>query len=472
MSIILIIIMAITFFLIFFLFSKLFETLLIREKVYSFEISASHIEDMVKFYSVEDILRKFFVNKTSPFQRTIILKKTPGENGFFDECKKNGLDPQTIVQLLSQKDKKISFENENSSIISAFPMRNVQEGILVIKGSLSDLRQQFSSAKKMMFLSFFLVLIIVIFTGYSLLTFFVIRPVKRVINAIEEFSESSGEVKKEKRIGNELKILENSFKRMKTTLKERQVQIERQIREIKKSHDELKKTQDSLIRSEKLASVGVLASGIAHEIGNPVGILLGFIEILKREKDNKRAEEYLQAMEEATYKIHRIIKDLLAFARPQKEEGIGESNIPLVIERTLQLLSPQKKFKSIEIKSEWTGEKLFAEIHQSKLEQVLINILLNAADSMDEKGKIEIKAWEKEDYVFISIKDSGKGIEEDNINKIWDPFWTTKKVGEGTGLGLCLCYQIISTYGGDISVKSKVSEGSTFTIKLKKGGLM
>jgi two-component system NtrC family sensor kinase len=131
------------------------------------------------------------------------------------------------------------------------------------------------------------------------------------------------------------------------------------------------------------------------------------------------------------------------------------------------LLEPQKRFKGVTVKKFYDKERIVCSISPNRLKQVLLNLLLNAADAMNGSGVVEIKTYRLRDTGVIEIKDYGKGIPESDQYKIWDPFFTTKPPGEGTGLGLFMCYQIIKTFGGDISFASRENVGTTFTVKLQ-----
>ncbi len=241
--------------------------------------------------------------------------------------------------------------------------------------------------------------------------------------------------------------------------------------EVRRMREDLKGTQATLLRAEKLASVGQLAAGIAHEIGNPIGIILGLADLLK--DGAVRAEESRQfaaQIREAAGRVDAIIRDLLQFARPVRDEQ-ARADVREVLQATVQLLRPQKRFKEVEVRMDLDEGPLWAEIRASQLQQVLVNLLLNAADAMKGRGRVTVRAWRHEREVFLEVEDEGTGIPPSERERVFDPFYTTKAPGEGTGLGLPICAQIVEVYGGDISVdRAREGRGACFRVRLWQAG--
>jgi len=243
-------------------------------------------------------------------------------------------------------------------------------------------------------------------------------------------------------------------------------ELEKSLDEIRKSHEELKKTQVQLIQSEKLASLGQLSAGIAHELNNPLGAILLYANMLEEELDEKdpRKEEIRTLVKEAQ-RCREIVKGLLDFARQTRihlEDTDIESLLNEVISICKREIALQKK--KIQIKLEVNSPKITWSVDPLQLRQALVNIALNGIEAITEEGTLTIKAGICNGKLRIDIEDTGCGIPEDNLPKIFDPFFTTKKMGKGTGLGLATTHGIVKMHKGEIHVQSKVGEGTKMTI--------
>lgn len=242
--------------------------------------------------------------------------------------------------------------------------------------------------------------------------------------------------------------------------------------EILKDITESKDLEQQLVESVKLASVGTLAAGVAHEINNPLSIILGFAQTMLNETEQgHRHHKDLQIIEQEATRCAKVVKDLLTFARPGRMEK-SESNIIELMQTSIGLLRHFIKKNEITIHEEYAIEVPALWIDPKKMQQVFINILLNAIESMPKGGSLYvlINYESVTEKVIIQMSDTGCGISDDRVSKVFDPFFTTK-ASKGTGLGLSICRSIIKEHMGTISVKSKVGEGSTFIIHLPGKGL-
>ncbi len=223
--------------------------------------------------------------------------------------------------------------------------------------------------------------------------------------------------------------------------------------------------QSNLIQQNKLASLGELAGSIAHELNNPLSIITGFAQVLMKDKSlGEDARSAAKNIFEASNRSKSIITNMLEFARADSSK-IQVFNVNDVIESTLLIVEKDFHKANIEIKKDLTAEKKSISANAMQLQQVLLNIILNAKDAMPAGGKMNIKTFTEDSKFVITIADTGVGIPGENFEKLFDPFYTTKDVGKGTGLGLSICYGIVNAYKGEISVKSKVGKGTTFSIK-------
>jgi two-component system NtrC family sensor kinase len=229
--------------------------------------------------------------------------------------------------------------------------------------------------------------------------------------------------------------------------------------------------QQQLIQSEKLSAIGELISGIAHELNNPLTGVMGYSQLLQLREDlDDRAKENLHKINNLALRCQRIVQNLLFFARKQKPERTL-TDINEIIEKTVELRSYELQVNNIEIHRNLDRNlpKTIADAHQ--LQQVFLNIITNAEQAMLEsnrKGQLKIctRTDSQNANIIVEIKDDGPGISENHLNRIFDPFFTTKEVGKGTGLGLSLSYGMIKEHSGNIYVRSRLNEGSTFFVEI------
>ncbi|MFQ6135890.1 MAG: ATP-binding protein [Candidatus Hydrothermarchaeales archaeon] len=247
-------------------------------------------------------------------------------------------------------------------------------------------------------------------------------------------------------------------------LKEYSEQLERKVEERTR---ELRKAQQQLIQSEKLAAIGQLAAGVAHEINNPLTNILLDAELLHQKAlEGDLAKERLEEIISQVGTVARITRNLLEFAR-QSEVEIKSLDITALLEKSLEMLS----FQLTNIRLEKDFQPNLPELRgdSSQLQQVFLNIITNAIQAMPDGGRLGISIVRENGFIRVDISDTGLGIAEEDLGKIFDPFYTTKGVGGGTGLGLSICLGIVERHGGDIRVESKVDKGSTFTVRLPIG---
>jgi two-component system NtrC family sensor kinase len=230
----------------------------------------------------------------------------------------------------------------------------------------------------------------------------------------------------------------------------------------------LQETHLQLVSSEKMASLGKLAAGIAHEINNPLGGILIYASLMAEDlpEDDTKRGDLARIVQEAS-RCKEIVKSLLEFAR-QTEPKMEPTDINRAITDGLFFLENQALFHNIHIIKNLDPLLPFIQGNAGQLKQVLINIIVNAAEAMHGNGTLTITTYPSPDHkwVFMEFTDTGEGIPEENFTRIFDPFFTTKDIGKGTGLGLATSYGIVEDHGGKISVKSKVGQGTTFTIEL------
>ena len=223
-------------------------------------------------------------------------------------------------------------------------------------------------------------------------------------------------------------------------------------------------------QSEKMASIGRLAAGIAHEINNPLTGVLTHAHMLRKKKDlEEQQKEDLDVVIRETSRVRDIVRGLLDFAR-QSPADMEPLDVNEVIRQTMMLLHNQKEFKKVVIQEDLSQGVPTVRGDKNQLQQVFLNLALNACESMPEGGTLSVETSAAQGKVSITVSDSGCGINQEDLGKIFDPFYTTKPVGKGTGLGLSVSYGIIEQHGGRIEVESQAGRGTTFTVTLPVGG--
>ena len=247
------------------------------------------------------------------------------------------------------------------------------------------------------------------------------------------------------------------------------------VRQVAELDQEKEMMNEQIIETGKLASVGELAAGVAHEINNPVAIMVeeaGWIEDLLEEEDLRESEnlsEFLRALNQIHIQGKRckeITHKLLSFAR-KTDSRVHEIDLNELVEEVVGLSAQQARYNNVEIRVDLQEPLPPMRMSPTELQQVLLNLINNALYAMDGRGGvIDVVTRRKEDHVLIEVSDTGPGIPEANLGRIFDPFFTTKPVGKGSGLGLSICYGIIKKMDGDIDVRSMVGEGTTFTVQV------
>lgn len=236
--------------------------------------------------------------------------------------------------------------------------------------------------------------------------------------------------------------------------------------------------EKQLIHAQKIESIGLLAAGIAHEVGNPLTSISSLVQIIQRSTEDKFTHEKLELIKSQISRISRIIRDLVDFSRRSSYE-VRLTDINKCLNEAVEIVRVGRKAKSITFNVELDSTLPNLRLVEDQIQQVFINILINAVDAINSRfdgqeqkreapavRSIRVHSTMKDDDVIISIHDNGKGIPEDHLGKIFEPFFTTKQVGEGTGLGLWVSSGIIRSFQGTIEVESAEDVGTTFTVKL------
>lgn len=318
--------------------------------------------------------------------------------------------------------------------------------------------------------------------GWYLISRTVVRPVRRLVEATRRVAGGDLAARVPAGGNDELSDLARDFNRMTETLAGR-------LADLREANESLKAAREEVVRSEKLASVGRLAAGVAHELGNPVGAVTGYVSTMIRSLpagDTSEDGEMLRRIDREMKRVDRIIRDLLDYARP-REETRAPIDVDDVVDGALAVVGVQKAFKRISIERE-RGEgakRSLGDPH--RLQQVVVNLLINAADAVESASERRIvietvrtefpviphERRRREDgaapagpAVAVRVRDTGEGIAAEHLPLLFDPFFTTKEPGRGTGLGLAIARPIVEAMGGRLLVTSTRGHGSTFEVLL------
>jgi two-component system NtrC family sensor kinase len=309
---------------------------------------------------------------------------------------------------------------------------------------------------------------------------FLERPIDRLIVGIKAVSQMN----LEKPIGvehssQEIDELARSFDVMRERLRLAVAELNQFTQNLEIKVEErtrqLQAAQKKLLHTDRLASLGTLSASVAHEINNPISGVLNLSMLLQRmlKTDGvppERLEEfrkYLTQITNETARVGRIVSDLLAFSRRSKPQR-APADLNKVVRTTLSLVQHKMKLSNVEVTTALGEEVPNIQCDSSQVQQVVLNLLLNAAEATQSKAerRVAVSTAAEQDTVLLTVSDNGEGISPENQAKIFDPFFTTKSEGKGVGLGLAVSYGIVQAHGGEIEVKSKVGEGTTFTISL------
>ena len=467
------------------------------------------IQDFVRIYTKE---KSFYELRVVNHQLKIIASRKP------DLINKISSDPP-MKKAMETGEMSAEIDKSGNFLTTAYKRMTLYSplwhqgkiiGGVQMEVPIGDLMMRLIESRRVILVTVILDAIVLIVFGSFLLSRVLVKPIKDLLRLTQKISDGDFSQKIDVTSTNEIGQLIGSFNRMIERLSENQESLENYLESLESANKQLKQAQEELIRTEKLASIGRFAAGVAHEVGNPLGAILGYTGILQKEgMDHEEARDYLKRIEKEIERINRIVRELLDFARPSKFE-IKAVQVNKILESTLSLLSYQKNFKNIETQLDMQQDLPLIKGDESQLSQVFINIILNAVDAMPDGGILRIQTGTgvvenpdaerlpgiylrrrkndpmESDYsrmrradplaallrrfsegnrmVKIRISDTGTGIKKEDLENIFDPFFTTKAPDKGTGLGLSISLRIVESLGGEIKVESEVGKGSTFEV--------
>jgi two-component system, NtrC family, sensor kinase len=387
----------------------------------------------------------------------------------------------------------ISLQGQSFGFISTAVSWGEQSFLIAIGASKTALTKSFSRVMYLLLIAFaFLILCLLIFSYFF--THQIIQPLTRLVEAIQKMKTYSEPIQVEIKSKTEIGLLSESFNEMSRTIYGYRSDLETKILDLEKANTEVQATQTQLIQSAKLAGLGQLVAGVAHELNNPIGFvysnmqhlreytnsLLGMIQELSKKNENfekiKKKYDYefiskdlpklISSCEEGARRTRDIVTGLRTFSRSSDKDQ-KKFSVTDCIDSTLDLLRGAIKNDKITIQKSYDDFVPLIVGNPNQVSQVFMNVISNAFQAIPSKqGQVSIQVQYLKDDQMVSIKiaDSGVGISKGDIDKIFDPFYTTKDVGQGTGLGLSISYGIVKSHGGEIKVESEVGRGTQFEI--------
>jgi signal transduction histidine kinase len=316
-----------------------------------------------------------------------------------------------------------------------------------------------------------LVALALLVIAYFALTRLIVRPLDALARAAERVAGGARRLAVPKTSVRELTDLGTSFGIMTERLLQEEDALRTKIDEVERATERLKQAQDRLVRSERLASVGRLAAGLAHEIGNPISALMGLQDlVLSGGLSPEDERDFMQRMRRETERIHRILRDLLQFARPAAQplddDGQEPGDVEAAVRDTAALVAPQRTLKGVSLELELAPGLPLVALGSEQLMQVVLNLVMNAADAVGPGGNVRVGAERSPGGVRLWVEDDGPGVDARVKAQLFEPFVTTKEVGKGTGLGLAVCRGLVEGARGTITLDTERSRGARFVVEL------
>ena len=369
--------------------------------------------------------------------------------------------PPAVVNRLQQGE-----ASQFVRVQEALYLRVAREDVVVAL-RVDSVRRDVADARSTLVVFGLLVVIVVLALGYGFFSFLVVRPIRAIGVATERAAQ--GDLASSIKIvpRNEIGGVAQSFNEMLVQIDRSRDELERKVQELEQANTELETTRDSLVRSEKLASVGQLAAGIAHEIGNPLAALSGYNELLRDgELGHDESDDLLRRSSEQLDRIRGVIRNLLDFSRDEAASEPAPTSLAQCVEESVSLVRASARGRDVTfVVHEVEGPPVYAV--SSQIVQVLVNLGINAVDALSSGGRIEIKRFDDDGVALLWVEDDGLGVPEELVQRIFDPFFTTKDPGDGTGLGLAISARIIESFGGELSVTTSELGGARFVVRLR-----
>ena len=375
------------------------------------------------------------------------------------------------------------FWMQHEYLVIVSPLRRGEEVVasfsLVV--SLEGIYRSLRHSQQILFLYLVVNTVILAFVGIYRVFKLYLQPLARLAKRAEDYKEDDDILFAVRKEDNELQRLSSALNGLLRRLSAEKEKLRFTVASLETANAGLKKAQTEIIRAEKLASVGRLSAGIAHEIGNPIGIVTGYLELMKQaDIPEEEKSDFLDRTQMEIERISAIIRQLLEISRPS-HGGSQPVSVHALIDDMAEGLRLQPFMSHIRLQTAFHAQDHTVAVDSNQLRQVFLNLIINAADAVSLKGREsqgeliittenplagEGPCGRAKNWLHIHFSDTGAGIPEENLACIFDPFFTTKDPGKGTGLGLSVSFMIIESFGGTLRAESKVGEGTIMTVAL------
>jgi signal transduction histidine kinase len=375
------------------------------------------------------------------------------------------------------------FWMQHEYLVIVSPLRRGEEVVasfsLVV--SLEGIYRSLRHSQQILFLYLVVNTVILAFVGIYRVFKLYLQPLARLAKRAEDYKEDDDILFAVRKEDNELQRLSSALNGLLRRLSAEKEKLRFTVASLETANAGLKKAQTEIIRAEKLASVGRLSAGIAHEIGNPIGIVTGYLELMKQaDISEEERNEFLDRAQMEIERISAIIRQLLEISRPS-HGGSQPVSVHALIDDMAEGLRLQPFMSHIRLQTDFHAQDDTVAVDSNQLRQVFLNLIINAADAVSLKGREsqgeliittvnplagEGPCGRAKNWLHIHFSDTGAGIPEENLACIFDPFFTTKDPGKGTGLGLSVSFMIIESFGGTLRAESKTGEGTNMTVAL------
>jgi len=427
------------------------------------------------------------------------------------------LDDNDILKVFSSGKTQVNYIGEKDSLGIGLYNKIIFTGPIYLNGEVkavvrfsmfsNDVNKSLTDTLKMLYLYAFLDMILVLLIGGLVLMHYILRPLNAIRRATAKIIQGDLEHPIPILANDEIGLLTKDLEELRAGLLEKDQTVKKQMASMETLNKSLTRIRDQLIHTDRLAYVGRVSAGVAHEIGNALSSIYGYLDVIKSGYDDKAVlEDVTRRLSLEVERIDGIMRELLTFSRPQKETK-GPVNIPRLILECMGILKTQRVLDNMEINFSADNRTPYVMAEVGQLKQVVINLIVNAADAMGQKGRIDIDIihggydnlmahaplleqepdletgetafmdiekrgivfssripyTDQEQIVMLNIRDFGPGIEPKNLGSIFEPFFTTKGKAKGTGLGLSICQRIVEGMGGLLRVQSRMGTGTVVT---------